>query len=370
MPAPYSFADTQRLVIKPFERGGFIMLFIIVTYLSQLLAEFIFAQSVFNPLWESSQLQYGIITGIISGFFTGTVQWLVLRKCLPDWKWIIVVAVNTMLLITFETLMNIWKESILSFDNRAYGEGLPIYFAVVIASILFLVAISGYTQWYVLQPYIAKARWWMAMPLIAGLFSLSLFLPVYLARWAVGSLIGITLGFNMNNAGLVMLPAVQAIGFCLLIKKSAPDQPLWQSPLALAPSIIKYRDIQRLQKNLHQKIMQLWNTDLAPSIPALEYLVGLSHSGETIAYEPVDQNAIEHLHQTPLPNLVSNLIVTDAASEETTRLAKFQVVFTPPGMAEINSWHGISLVQLGVVTYLAVFSWGLLSALVNVNPWR
>lgn len=70
----YKFTDTQQLLIKPFERLGFVISFILITALSQVVAYFVVYQPAFDILWEQSQMQYGIVAGIIRGINLSTFQ--------------------------------------------------------------------------------------------------------------------------------------------------------------------------------------------------------------------------------------------------------------------------------------------------------
>ena len=122
MHTSYNFADAQRMLIKPFERVGFVTIFVLTTGLSQFVADLVSRQPTFDLLWERSQMQYGIATGIIAGMFTGASQWLILRKYVSDWKWILVVGVSTTCIATIQTAGYIWKESLFSSVNSLSGR--------------------------------------------------------------------------------------------------------------------------------------------------------------------------------------------------------------------------------------------------------
>ncbi|MEO1403186.1 MAG: hypothetical protein AAFV72_18330 [Cyanobacteria bacterium J06635_1] len=65
MPRSYRFAAAQRLLIKPFDRPGFIALFILATSLSQWAAQFVGSRPAFNQVYDNSPLRYAIAAGPI-----------------------------------------------------------------------------------------------------------------------------------------------------------------------------------------------------------------------------------------------------------------------------------------------------------------
>jgi len=358
MNTSYNFADAHRLLIKPFDRLGFIVIFILTTGLSQVVAYFVCHQSTFDLLLERSQMQYGIATGIIAGMFIGASQWLILRKYISDWKWILVVGVNITFLSTIQANLDIWKESILSSANSLSEPEMLIGLTFNLLALIGSFFISGYLQWYILRPYITKARWWIFIPFIAVLLGVFPFGLSVLTRGL--------LPFNITVIQLTMLPATQAIGFCILQRKSISDHPIIQSSLALASDIVNYWEIKDLEKILYANISRIWKTDLSASIGQLTYLVGINHSGDIITYQPINHASIDNVDQTPLPELSSEPNGTALTVEDLTSFAKFQVVFTPPGTVQIYSWRGIPLIWLGVAAYLGILGISFLCAKLKI----
>lgn len=353
MPTSYNFADAQRLLIKPFERLGFVIIFVLTTGLSQVLTHFVSSQPAFDLLWERSQIQYGIATGIIAGMFIGASQWLILRKYVPDWKWILVVGLGTTFISSIQSALDMWKESILSSTHGLSGQGIsPLIVAAVIS--IGAILISGYLEWYVLRPYVTNAWWWIFIRLIAVLPIGILLLLKFLTQGF--------LGFNWDVIKLTVLPTTQAIGFCILKKKSVSESTIPQSPLALAPDIVNYREIQRLEGKLYARISRIWATDMKTSIGQLSYLVGVSRNAVIITYEPVNQDSTDNVDQTPLTELGSNFNSAALKTEDLTGFAKFQVVFTPPSMVKISSCRGIPLILLGVTAYIGIIAISILFA--------
>lgn len=362
MRTAYNFLEAQRLLIKPFERLRFVIVFVVTTGLSQVLANLITHQPTFDILWERSQIQYGIAAGIITGVLIGACQWLILRKYVSDWKWILVVGVSTTLISTIWAISDMWRESILTANRFSAQEVLPgiiITFLALIGSLL----IYGYLQWYVLRPYINKARWWIFVPCIATLFILifSTILSISFRAFSFG------ISSNLDIIQLTIFPATQAIGFCILRRKHLNDCPVFQSPLALSSDIVKYWEILRLEKLLYERITQIWQTDLGDSIGKLTYLVGVDLSSTKITYEPENQTSSEKVDQTPLPELSNAAHGNVLESKESIRFAKFQVVFTPPGMIQIYSWRGIPLIWLGASVYLTIIAMNILCVLLKID---
>lgn len=335
------------------------MIFILTTGLSQVVGHFVSNQPTFDLLWERSQMQYGIATGIIVGMFIGASQWLILRKYISDWKWILVVGVNTAFISTIQANINGWTESILSSVNNFFAPEMLLWLTFNLLALISSVFIYGYLQWYVLRPYITQARWWIFIPFIAVLLGIFPFGLSVLTRDL--------LSFNITFIQLTMLPATQAIGFCILQKKSISDRPILQSPLALAPDIVNYWEIERLEKILYQNISRIWKTDLSASIGQLTYLVGINHSGDIITYQPINHASVDNVDQTPLPELSSEPNGIALKAENLTSFAKFQVVFTPPSMVQIYSWRGIPLIWLGVAVYLGIAGISILFAKLNID---
>ncbi|HLO88623.1 MAG TPA: hypothetical protein VK203_26935 [Nostocaceae cyanobacterium] len=360
MLSKYNFADAQRLLIKPFERLWFVIIFILATSLSRVAADFICSQPAFDLLLEQNPIQHGIATGIITGTFIGAFQWLVLRRYIPDWKWILVTSVSSIFAITLQAALSMWGRSLFSSfsPSQASNTDMTLFVLVQISFGMGITIINGYLQWFVIRPYVIKAKWWIFLPLLTVLavgISMSL---LYFST--INS--SIILRFNRYILQLTILGAAQAVGFCILKKKSATEDNLLQSPLALAPDIVNYWDIQKLEKKLYASLSKKWGTDLSTSRGELTYLVGVNRSGVIISSEPMNHASADNIHQTPLPELISNSSSAALEAEHLTSLAKFQVVFIPPAKIQIYSWRGIPLIWLGITVYVAIIVISLLAA--------
>lgn len=377
MRTSYNFSEAQQLLIKPFERLVFVIVFVLTTGSSQILAHLFIHQPTFNLLWERSPIQYGIASGIITGVLIGASQWLILRKHISDWKWILVVGVSTTLMATIRSTSDMWRESILATSQLSVLSMQEVLPGVIITclSSIGAIFIYGYLQWYILRPYITKSRWWIFVPFIALLFVviLAIILPLSFGIFSFGisgSLELLTAGLLRFDLGIIQLtifPATQAIGFCILRRKYVNDYPALHSPLALSADIVNYWKILRLEKLLYKRIVQIWETDLEDSSEKLIYLVGVDLSGVKITYEPINQVSSENIDQTPLPRLAADHNDFALGSEELNGFAKFQVVFTPPGMVQISSWRGIPLLWIGVALYIAIIGINILCVFFKID---
>jgi hypothetical protein len=153
---------------------------------------------------------------------------------------------------------------------------------------------------------------------------------------------------------IALLPIVQSVSFCFLKKKQDSTHPVLNSSLALANEIVDYRSIQRLKRILYRSISDEWKADLEEVAGKLTYLVGINNSGNIIACEPMNQASIDHVWETSLPNLYSDPSILEA--EDSVKFAKFQVIFTPPGIIQIRSWQGISPLLIGVFMFIIVMT--------------
>lgn len=339
---PYSFANSQTLLIKPFDRLRFVLVFIIATILSRIAADFISTQPAFDLLWERSQIQYGIVTSFIAGVLVGASQWLVIRRYISDWKWILVSCFVLIPFTTIKTLLNIWFQSTIASGSALSGQEEWMMQIIALITIIGTLLMIGYLQWYVLRRYVSDARWWTFMPSIA----LTIVAVVYLLRYLTHNLFPL----NQDIFNITILPATQAISFCLLKRRIVSEQPITQSSLALAPDLVNYWEIKKLEQKLRARIRKIWIVELETA-KKLSYLVGINQTGEIVAYEPLDRDSADLVHETPLPQLAANTHARNHHPDDLTSFAKFQIAFAPPGIVQIYSLRGVPFVWLGIAIY-------------------
>lgn len=349
MPLSYSFANAQCLLIKPFNRLGFIFLYILASGVSIFAANFLTQQDTYVQLLLSNPKQYTIIAGLISGTFMGAAQWLILRRYFPDWKWILALAFGSTFSSTLNYIINArWNQTLfksvgdLSGPSIGIVETIAMYMALLGASVL-----AYFLQWYILQAYVAPARWWIMLPFITAPVVMLPFLIKTLAQTNIPFPISIQSNINL------LFPASQAIAFCCLHKKSKPK--ILQSALASTKDVTSYRMNQVLRKKLYASLTQLWRTGLSSSIEQLSYLVGVHSHKSKIIFEPMNSTSADNVDLTPLSKIASPLKEAEDQLENET-FAKFQVIFSPPGAIQIHAWRGIPLVWMGVGVYIAVIA--------------
>ncbi len=378
----YNFIDAQRLLIKPFDRVWFIIVFVSATAICSAISSYFWPQLICYtigndlcwtesnsiPGWGEYSIVTQMVTSILTGITIGFVQWLVLRRYLSVWKWILAVFQYFAIISIFQAIITTWKNSYLTNSDLSASPGmsaivLPIIIGIV--AIIIIVLAGGCLQWYVLRPHVSPARWWILVPFVAAIVggvpvALRTLLPALSLYLSSPNLILPIPPFNTDFINLTMLPASQALGFCALSRRSLDDRPILQTALAIAPDLTNYREIERIKKTLDTRISRVWKTDLEPAVGKLTYLVGVDRSCTQIAYEPIDRNSSDKIALTPLPELVESANYGAGAADRSTALAKFQVVLAPPGTVEIKSWRGIPLKWLAVATYMSIMAMSIL----------
>jgi hypothetical protein len=367
MSMPYSFADAQTLLVKPFDRLGLILTFILASGCAHALSELIISTPNIDELLSENPIQYGIITGLITGLLWGVCQWLVLRKYIPDGKWILIVTVSFTLLSVIQIIDRGQQQEYIYGLMPGTNVAQTVLKAVLIQlSRLVLLWMYGYLQWYVIKSYVKPVSWWVYIPFMAILVGFAFMITGVLLNQFLGSWFGFNISFTQ-------LPATQAIALCCLHRKSGYNSLVLEPPLTEVPDILNYWKTRKLQKDLYVALSRRWKTDLDSSIQKLSYLVGVNQTATEITYQPVDPISAEQVCQTPLPEIasMSSLGAEALEAENATPLAKFQVIFTPPGTLKINSWRGIPLIGLGVTVYsmICIMSY-LVGFVLNLLPLK
>jgi hypothetical protein len=393
----YNFVYAQRLLIKPFDRVWFIVVFVSATaicseigsffwpqLICQAIGDLCLSQAISAPAWVQERLEYSIVTQLLTGILTGTmvgcVQWLVLRRYLSTWKWILATVQYFTIISIYQAIVTMWRNSYFTNSDLSASAGMSaVVLPIIIINVGVIVAvlIGGYIQWYVLRPYVTQARWWILVPLIATIvggvpIALRTLLPLlylYLSSQNLSSpnLSLLLPPFSPDFISLTMLPATQAIGFCALNKKSLEDRPILQTPLAVATDITNYWEIERIKRTINIRISRIWKNDLEPVDGKLTYLVGVDRNCTQIAYEPMDRNSLERIALTPFPELVESANYIAGEAYFSTAFAKFRVVLAPPGTVEIKSWRGIPLKWLALATYLSIMGMSILVIIVAMK---
>jgi hypothetical protein len=368
----YNFINAQQLLIKPSERLQFILLFIISSFIYFIISYWIFYYLNLNQSWQL------ISVDGISGVILGVIQWLILRKYIPDWRWVLVVAINSALFALIQEAISPWLN--LSFPKTTEPIlPLPVLISISFFSTVVGTLIYGCLQWYIIQPYVRKAKWWIFLPFL-----------VVLVAWGIDRFNFIIIMSPIRNMGgsftvtmidlvikffrylsFVLMPIALAFGFCCLRQKPGQDRPILISELAAAPDISHYWQLKKNREILYLTISKRWQTELSPDSPPLRYLIGVDQGHTPIIYEAMDQISLEQVTQTPLPELFVPQQQAGLNDSISTALAKFQVTFTPPGSVKVVSVRGIPLFWLGVMVFAMVLGLSLLSGLLEyLTGWQ
>uniref|UniRef100_A0A832H374 Uncharacterized protein n=1 Tax=Oscillatoriales cyanobacterium SpSt-402 TaxID=2282168 RepID=A0A832H374_9CYAN len=356
---------SQQFLIPPFERVRFTVLFILATGFGWFLIWFVL-RSVQDPLMPARAIERGLlsalITGLVSGLVVSAMQWLVLRRYLTNWLWILAGTAGYILLTV--TLEAGWGWIGILTNAQAVVQlfrQLPPAVVVFTAGGLrvLLTALCavwlGLTQWLFLRQNTRSNLWWLGVPSIAVLLSSSFtFLSVLLLTAGVK----LPLATNVLAAGI--LGTTQAIALCALKKKTV-DLTLRDhtSPLVVAPEIVDYELVKTLARQLQRRLNMAWTSEHLND-DALPYLVGVTQNGAIAAYTPLNSPAVEQLEEIPLPELTH----ADQAKRRsnTEPLARFEVIFLPSGSLRVNAWLGIPLTWVAVSMMTVVLALSAIAA--------
>lgn len=354
-----SVPASQQFLIPPFERFQFTLGFTLATGCGWFLI-WLVLRSVQDPLMPAQAMQRGLlaalVTGLVSGLVVSAMQWLVLRRYLADWLWIVTGTTGYVLLTV--SLEAVWEWiSIMTTAPpvvEVFEQLSPAW--VVFASgglrvlLTSLCALGlGLAQWLFLRQYTRANFWWLLVPSIAALLSSSFAVLSILLLSA-----GVRLPLEINVLAAGILGTTQAIAFCMLKKRTVhltlPDH---NSPLLSAPEILDYDLVQSLARQLQFRLNRAWTTEHL-NVESLIYLVGVTQTGAIAAYSPINYPAVEQLHEIPLPELTHADQPRRYSNGEP--LARFEVTFLPSGSLQIHAWRGVPLVWVAVSMLLGVLS--------------
>lgn len=349
--APLQRMQFHQFLIPPFDRLKFTLLYVLATGFGWLLVEGILGSlrtPFISAFWQPQGMLGTLVMGLVSGLILGATQWLVLRRYVPDWLWILANAAGYVL---FMITLQGWRDTIfarlatLSSQNLFWIGGLIGVILAVLCAVWL-----GFAQWLVLRAY-AKPSWgWIFVPSIAILLAFSLFAGSLLLSQA-----GFFLPLDARVLGAGAFGTTQAIALCFLSKRTTGTFYAPNSLLATAPEMLDYGKVQSLVEPLERRLNQAWNQEISSDRPLI-YQIGVDETGAIAAYESLDQSALDHADQTPLPDLLRSPIEPGGV-EPPPPLARFQITFLPSGSLEIISWRGIPLLWIGfgmIITVILV----------------
>lgn len=356
VPAPVAVNSSQAhgLLIAPFERFTFALLFVTATGVGSFLVRWVLHLSLQSPLISESVQAGGTIgafvSGIGAGVFVGGLQWLVLRRYLPDWLWILASTAGYGIVMP---LLFTWQqfppEQFLPTAAIAQIDHLSPPIALMLQALLSLVVAAactvwlGLAQWFVVRQFTRSSQVWIVVPSIGVFLSGFALVVRMLTPWNQ-----LPLAVDIFSAGISGL--VQAIVFCTLLRKRSSTS----FPFAIAPEIRRQSKLKRLAQRLHAQLQPLWQSDLPDNRP-LSYLVGVDDTGTIVACEPENSWSLAAIDHTPIPQFIETSHVPEAIQP---RLARFHVIFRSAGQVRIRSWRGVPLVwlALGLVGFVLAAS--------------
>ncbi len=346
----------SRHLIPPFERIQFTGLFVLATGVGWFLIG-LTLRSVQDPTWvnylEGKGLLSALVTGFVSGIVVSATQWLVLRRYLPDWLWILAGATGYVLLIT--TLEAWWgwigQAMTLPEVNALAEKVLPQAMVMLTGftrSVLAAICSIwlGLAQWLLLRQYTRSSRWWIGVPSIAVITS-----ALFTALSAGLALLNVNVPLDVNVLGAGVLGSIQAIALCALQRRDSNHT----VPL-LTPSGVSYNRARQLGKRLHQHLSDAWTSEHLNQ-ESLHYRVAVTETGAIAAYQPMNQPATHQVQQTPLPKLVIPEVLNPDNGIVPT-LAQFDVAFLPSGKLQVRPWNGVPLLWItaGMLTLILAAS--------------
>jgi hypothetical protein len=315
--------------------------------------------SIHDPIVRSYITEGGLLASFVTGFVSGMVvsatQWLVLRRYLTDWLWILASAVGYILLTTTLEAGWGWIALVLNLDlmttwlNGLSPWALPILSSSLRTLITAICAVwLGLAQWLLLRHYTRSSSWWVGVPAIAVLLS-----SIFMGASALLPLFHVLLPLDPSVLGAGVLGTTQAIGICLLWKKfSTVTAAEHRNPLLVAPEILGYGQVQTLARELHRQLNHAWTHEHVYTEP-LTYIVGVTDGGAIAAYRPLSSAAIDQAAQTPLPSMVIPEL-TRRANGDVQPLARFNVSFLPSGGLKVHPWRGVPLLWLACSLLTAI----------------
>ena len=347
-PASTVAPNSPNLSIPLSKRSGFALRFTLITTISQLLGAIglqVLSDRIFASTEQSDLVILTVfVNGMLLGALVGFAQWRILRHYFPSSLWIVTTSIG------YAISLAILQALTQGFDNviqTGYlnSPKLAIVFLSCLENFLspFCYLWLGLAQLFVLRRYALVNWWWTFIPPIGLIFGnlFVRFLAIFLKLVPAISLPNYLLIFIYFASAIFFLALVEAIGLCRLESKSTPNSfnSSLESPLTSAPEIPDPKLVQILLERLN------WQLDRASKSVnnyegELVYLVGLDEDGQIVAYQPINQAAMAHIHQTPLPELLHDSQMENGDNKNNQKpLARFRVIFTPNGEINIQSWE-------------------------------
>lgn len=349
------------LMIKPFERLNFVVLFTGITFLCNRMLNAL-AYGFSMPAWTHGLWTHTIPQDLIlklgSGAILGLCQWLILRRYIPVWKWILATSLISGALdlqkVILDELTNRAMQLVMTDPDINLFSKIALFVTLVLLIPLGFVLGAGYLQRLVLRPYVVDHGWWLFVPMISALVGVIFLGPAYLVHISQIHLPASLSLPHLGTAAIAAPMATQALAFCLLRKRYINDAERQEATLSPTPEIKNYAQIQQLRKHLYALISRIWKTDLEMTDSVLKYLVIVSYDGTIRLCIPLDSSSSLHMDKTPLPALAHRIESDISALESLGPVAKFNVIFRPPATLQVQPRRSLSIVKLSLGVYAAI----------------
>jgi hypothetical protein len=350
------YLNPKRLLVDPCDRLRFSVPLLLLTILLNWSIIPLLSNGLSTGLIGTPSIPFlrGALRGAIDGSVTGTVEWLVLRKYIPNSRWIVANTIGTIIVFGgIATIGDILVESGQSLLNTQQHGSLAVsllgpspqirFAARIIAAPLCLV--TGLLQWIVLRPYVVSASWWIVLPLFS--YSLSLCLTSLYYFGSAHLLMPLRLDFSAFLDTIDVL--ILSISFCFLIwsrgRSINLNEHLTPSLLMTAPKMNGFWATRSLVVDLEKRIDEAWKKELSFAQP-LTYLLGVSRKGAIVDCVPANQASTTFIDKTPLPLLMQSV---DSNIKSQFPLARIQVTFDAVGHLKIQNCRSVSILEMACI---------------------
>jgi hypothetical protein len=113
-----------------------------------------------------------------------------------------------------------------------------------------------------------------------------------------------------------------------------------QKPQITGEKISEPKQVKDLSQKLYEQVRKDWGG--TPTFKSdLKYRVAVNKDGVIADYEPLNQVAVDHSNETPLPQILKSIYGSNLKPPTTKEaLAHYQLLFKPNGTLEIQPWQG------------------------------
>jgi hypothetical protein len=113
-----------------------------------------------------------------------------------------------------------------------------------------------------------------------------------------------------------------------------------KKPQIIGEKISEPSQVKDLSQKLYEQVRKDWGG--TPTFKSdLKYRVAVNKDGIISDYEPLNQVAVDHSNETPLPKILKDIYGSNLKPPTTKEpLAHYQLLFKPNGTLEIQPWQG------------------------------